>query len=59
MPTKTPLKIWGIMEGPFHRDDFPEDELYDLGISEDVEWMIVAQELTGRETVHEVHREWS
>ena len=43
VPTKTPLKIWGIMEGPFHRDDFPEDELDDLGISDDVEWMIVAK----------------
>ena len=44
--TKTPKPktlIWGVMDGPYHIDDFPEDDLDYMGIEDDYEWMIVCK----------------
>lgn len=35
--------IWGITEGPFSRDDFPEEELEDMGIPDTWQFMMVAK----------------
>lgn len=35
--------IWGVVEGPFSREDFPEEELEEMGIPDDWNWMIVAK----------------
>ena len=35
--------IWGIVEGPFLRDDFSEEELYSAGIPEEAEAMLVCK----------------
>lgn len=42
-PTVTKTLVWGIEDGPFSRDDFPEDELEALGVPEDWNWMLVAK----------------
>lgn len=33
--------IWGVMEGPYHISDFPEEELED--VLEGYEWMLVCK----------------
>jgi len=35
--------IWGVVDGPYLRDDFPEDELYSAGIPEEAEAMLVCK----------------
>jgi len=35
--------IWGIMDGPYHVDDFPEEELEYMGIEDGYEWMLVCK----------------
>jgi hypothetical protein len=36
--------IWGVVEGPFAIEDFPEEELIDMGIDPDQEaWMLVCK----------------
>jgi len=35
--------IWGIVDGPYLRDDFPEEELYSAGIPEEAEAMLVCK----------------
>jgi hypothetical protein len=42
-PTAAKTLVWGVEEGPFGRDDLPEDELEEIGIPEDWNWMIVAK----------------
>jgi hypothetical protein len=34
--------IWGVMEGPYHISDFPEEELDDV-LEEGYEWMLVCK----------------
>jgi hypothetical protein len=35
--------IWGVMEGPFNIEDFPEDDIEYMGIEEGYEWMLVCK----------------
>lgn len=35
--------VWGVLEGPYSREDFPEEELEDMGIPLNWNWMIVAK----------------
>ena len=42
--TESKTLIWGVVEGPIGIDDFPEEELYDMGIDPDQEaWMLVCK----------------
>jgi hypothetical protein len=41
--TKPKTLIWDVMDGPYHVDDFPEDDLQYMGIDDDYEWMIVCK----------------
>jgi len=44
--TETPKSktlIWGVMDGPYNIEDFPEDDLDYMGIEEGYEWMIVCK----------------
>jgi len=49
LPTETPQKsesktlIWGVMDGPYGLDDFPEEELEYMGIEDGYEWMLVCK----------------
>ena len=36
-------QVWDIVDGPYAREDFPQEELYDEGIEEDDNWMLVAK----------------
>ena len=40
--TDNKLLIWGILDGPFSRDDFPEEDLEEMGIPDNWNYMIVA-----------------
>lgn len=42
-PPKTNTLIWGVMDGPYGLDDFPEDELEYMGIEDGYEWMLVCK----------------
>lgn len=35
--------IWGVMDGPYGLDDFPEEELDYMGIEDGYEWMLVCK----------------
>lgn len=35
--------VWGVEEGPYSREDFPEEELEEMGIPDNWNWMIVAK----------------
>jgi hypothetical protein len=35
--------IWGVMDGPYNIEDFPEDDLEYMGIEEGYEWMLVCK----------------
>lgn len=35
--------IWGVVDGPYLRDDFPEEELYEAGIPPDADAMLVCK----------------
>jgi hypothetical protein len=37
------ILIWGIVDGPYSIDDFPEEELEYLDIEEGYEWMLVCK----------------
>ena len=41
--TSNQTKIWGVVDGPFRREDFPQEELNDPSIPEDAEAMVVAK----------------
>jgi len=45
--TESKILIWGILDGPFSSDDFPEEDLYEMGIPDDWNYMIVAHVQTG------------
>lgn len=40
--TTEKVLVWGVVEGPFSRDDFPEEELEDMGFPDDWNWMVIA-----------------
>ena len=40
---KSRTLIWGVVDGPYSIDDFPEEELYDMGIEDGYEWMLVCK----------------
>ena len=42
---KAPSKarIWGVVEGPISREDFPEEELWNEGVEDDWEFMVVVR----------------
>ena len=35
--------IWGVMDGPYGIEDFPEEDLEYMGIEEGYEWMLVCK----------------
>jgi len=35
--------IWGVVDGPYLRDDFPEEELWEMGIPPDADAMLVCK----------------
>lgn len=35
--------VWDIIEGPFNREDFPQEELEGMGIPDNWNWMLVAK----------------
>lgn len=35
--------IWDVIDGPYHRDDFDEDELIDIGVDDNLEYFIVVK----------------
>ena len=35
--------IWGVVDGPYLRDDFPEEELYEAGIPPAADAMLVCK----------------
>lgn len=35
--------IWGILDGPYVREDFPEEELWNNGIAPDADAMLVCK----------------
>lgn len=35
--------IWGVVDGPYHLEDFPEEELEYMGIEDGYEWMLVCK----------------
>jgi len=41
--TNSKTLIWGVMDGPYHVDDFPEEDLDYMGIEYGYEWMIVCK----------------
>ena len=41
--TKPKTLIWGVMDGPYNIEDFPEDDLDYMGLEEGYEWMIVCK----------------
>jgi hypothetical protein len=41
---KTPKTlIWGVMDGPYSVEDFPEEDLEYMGIEDGYEWMLVCK----------------
>lgn len=41
--TSTKTLLWGVVDGPYLREDFPEEELYNSGIPEGAEAMLVCK----------------
>ena len=41
--TKGSILVWGVVDGPFSRDDFPEEDLYEMDIPDDWNYMLVVQ----------------
>ena len=41
--SSNPIKIWGVVDGPFNREDFPLEELADMDIPEDAMAMVVVK----------------
>lgn len=41
---KTNTLIWGVMDGPYHTSDFPEEDLEAMGMDPEADlWMIVCK----------------
>jgi len=41
--TTAKVLIWGVVDGPYLREDFPEEELYEAGIPPDADAMLVCK----------------
>jgi len=48
-PTSAKILIWGIVDGPYLRDDFPEEELWEAGIPPEADAMLVCRVEEGGE----------
>lgn len=35
--------IWGVMDGPYNIEDFPEEDIEYMGIEDGYEWMLVCK----------------
>jgi hypothetical protein len=40
---KDPVLIWDVLEGPYHRDEFDDDELLSVGIDDNLEYFLVVK----------------
>ena len=41
--TEGKVLIWDVIDGPYHRDDFDEDELIAIGVDDNLEYFIVVK----------------
>lgn len=41
--TQSKTLIWGVIDGPYSVEDFPQDELEYMGIEDGYEWMMVCK----------------
>jgi hypothetical protein len=41
--TNNKTLIWGVMDGPYHIEDFPDDDIEYMGIEDGYEWMVVCK----------------
>ena len=41
--TKDRVLIWDVIDGPYHRDEFDEDELISIGVDDNLEYFIVVK----------------
>ncbi len=48
-PTSAKVLIWGVTDGPYLRDDFPEEELWEAGIPPEADAMLVCKVEEGGE----------
>ena len=39
----SPVLIWDVVDGPYHRDQFDEDELIDVGVDDNLECFLVVK----------------
>lgn len=37
------ILIWDVIDGPYHREEFDEDELIDIGVDDSLEYFIVVK----------------
>mgnify|MGYP001600853398 FL=1 len=42
-PVENKTLLWGIIDGPYSREDFPPDALIGEGIQDNWNWMVVAK----------------
>jgi hypothetical protein len=40
---KDPVLIWDVLEGPYHREEFDDDELLSIGIDDNLEYFLVVK----------------
>jgi hypothetical protein len=38
-----PVLIWDVVDGPYHRDEFDDDELLSVGIDDNLEYFLVVK----------------
>jgi hypothetical protein len=41
--TEGKVLIWDVIDGPYHRDEFDEDELIAIGVDDNLEYFIVVK----------------
>ena len=39
----SPVLIWDVVDGPYHRDEFDDDELIDIGVDDNLEYFLVVK----------------
>ena len=42
-PEVSKTLIWGVMDGPYNIEDFPEEDIEYMGIEDGYEWMLVCK----------------
>ena len=42
-PEASKTLIWGVMDGPYNIEDFPEEDIEYMGIEDGYEWMLVCK----------------